>query len=158
MGVSSPAQFVVALFSVSFLAACGGGGGKRTPEEVIHALVDAGKAKDAAAVEALFPTQAQLDAAMTCEPDKAWHEEVARNAKKWAGAVNEFAAEVESLVKIEPRDPKVLKSGETRDGCTANTDVTTQKLRVTLKTTKGKQDGEGMDLIKLGDSGWFLLD
>jgi hypothetical protein len=151
-------KLIVCVLAAGALVACGGsGGGKDSPEAVAKALVDAAKAKDPAAVEALFPTEAQLDAALTCE-GKGPKEEILRKAKAWAKDIDEIAAEIDSVQSVEPREPEVVKSGEVKKGCTAKMDITVQRAKVIFKTTKGDTDGEGMEFIKLGDSGWYLSD
>lgn len=150
---------LTSLFGAAFVFGCGGsGGGKDGPEAVVKALIAAAKANDAAAVVALFPTKEQLDKAMTCEAGKGPHERIAKNAKAWSGDIDEINKEIDDVVRVDPRDPEVLKSGEDKDGCKASTDITIQRAKVIFKTKKGDEDGEGMTFIKLGDAGWYLFD
>lgn len=150
--------FLMLLGAAALLGACGGkgsGGGYESPEAVAKALVEAGKAGDGEKVRALFPTQAQLDAALTCEEGKGPAKALRRSADAWAKDVDELA-ELDAFVSMELRDPQTVAANSDKDGCKAKTEVVMQRGKATFKMKDGEEDGEGLGFIKLGDAGWFL--
>lgn len=139
--------------------ACGGkgsGGGFDSPEAVVKALVEAGQAGDGAKVKALFPTQAQLDAAMTCEADRGPAKALLRAAEAWSKDVDEIKDAMVAFVGMELREPEVVKANDEKDGCKAKVEVVMQRGKARFKDKDGGDEGEGLGFIKLGDAGWFL--
>lgn len=144
--------------ALTFAGCGGGGGGKASPAAVAKSLQEAGADMDAAAVAGLFPTAAQLDAAMTCEPGAGPHEAIARQAKAWAKDVDEIHEDFVEFVKLEERgDPEIVIEGADYQGCRAKTEIRIQRARLHFKTKSGEDDSEGLAFIKLGDAGWFAL-
>ncbi|MCA9518397.1 MAG: hypothetical protein KC635_25860 [Myxococcales bacterium] len=140
-------------------AACGGkGGGLESPEAVAKALAAAGEANDPKAVEALFPTKEQLDEAMLCKEGKGPWEQIEKHAKAMVADLDEIRAELGEVIRVETREPEIVKPGDGKNGCRALVELTGHRGKVFFKNKKkgGEEDSEGLQFIKLGDQGWFL--
>lgn len=150
---------ILALLALPLAAACGKSGGNATAADVGPAFVAAVNAADAAAITAVYPSDELLKSSIECESSKLFE----RVAKSRAGMVKELNSDLKGLklawVGQEERDSKSLAAGEEIDGCKALVDVTMMRAKWKFTVTKEgetEEEGEGVELIKLGDAGWFL--
>ena len=141
-----------------------GEGGSSTfdsPEAVGKAFVAAINSGDAKQVEALFPSDALIKEAMTCESAEGGLAE--KVSKERSGLVKELAGDLKGLkmewTSSETKKGDAKKKGDKADGCTFNMDVEVTRAKWKFKMTqdgKSKDASEGVSLVKFGDKGWFL--
>ncbi len=157
------AQIACVALALVFAPACGGSGsGSSSPEDAVKKLIDAFNSGDKAAFTAAFPTKEGLAKALECSGDKGpW-----KSIEREIGRFDKQAKELEGMkfefksIEFKQDRKKVLKAGESKDGCKAVVDIELHRARVLMSVTKdGKtdDDGEGVELIKIGES-WYMLD
>ena len=131
-----------------------------SPEAVGKAFVEAVNSGDAKKLAALFPSEALIKEAMTCEDAK--HSLATKVAKELTGLTEELNGELKGVMtwkSSESRETKAVKKGEKLKSCTFNmdTELADVKWKFTMsKDGKSEDESEGVDVIKLGDKGWFL--
>ncbi|MCA9518853.1 MAG: hypothetical protein KC635_28150 [Myxococcales bacterium] len=145
-------------------SACGGkaSGGASTPEELGKNMVAAVQRGDVAAVKAMYPTKAALDAAMTCPEGEGPWRKVERELSKVEKGLAEMKRDAQEFLGVDTSEDKVesLKAGETYKGCAAKADVTLMRTRWKMKVTEAGNADErsfGVALIQL-DGVWYVLD
>ena len=133
-----------------------------SPEAVGKAFVEAVNSGDTKKLAAVFPSEALIKEAMTCEDAK--DNLTTKVAKELGKLTKQLEGDLKG-VKLgwkssESRETKAVKKGEKLQSCTFNmdTELAEVKWKFTMsKDGKSEDESDSVDVIKLGDKGWFLI-
>jgi hypothetical protein len=132
-----------------------------SPEAVGKAFVEAVNSGDTKKLAAVFPSEALIKEAMTCEDAKDnLTTKVAKEIAVLIKKLNAFKGIKVTWKSSESRETQAIKKGEKLKSCTFNmdTELADMKWKFTIsKDGKSEDIREGVDVIKLGDKGWFLI-
>ncbi len=154
-------SIILAALAVSVAPACGSAGGS-TPEAVMESLLNSYRTGDKAEFAAAFPTREHLDNVLECDDVNAFWTRIERKLQRFDLRIEKAAGTKFEFVSMEPTKyrEKIVRQGETLEGCKARTDIVLRSVQISLNVTKaGKTAKHGTDaqFIK-ASGGWFILE